>query len=81
MSSDPKNGDAVPAPLLERDTDKNTPVYASSEWLSGYTEGEKRGVASVLGALDEALTEVGVAGVDAETIIEKICRRANVVRE
>lgn len=80
MSSQEKKGDGVPSHTLDGDTDKNTPAYASSEWLSGYGEGEKRGVASFLGALREALGEVGVAGNEAEAIMDKICRRANVIR-
>jgi hypothetical protein len=80
MASEPDKGEAVPAPALEADTDKHTPVYASSEWLSGYGEGEKRGVASFLGALREALGEVGVTGNDADVIMDKICQRANVIR-
>lgn len=80
MSSEEKKGDGVPTPTLDSDTDKNTPSYASAEWLTGYAEGEKRGVASFLGALREALGEVGVVGQDAEAVMEKICRRANVIR-
>lgn len=79
MSSEEKDS-SIPITVEDSDTARNTPTYASGEWLTGYVEGEKRGVASVLGALREALAEVGVDTAEAEAIIEKVCQRANVIR-
>lgn len=74
------SGSSVPTDLSDRDTERVTPSYASGEWLAGYNAGEKRGVSSVIAALRESLAEVGVSENDTEGVIDKVCRRANVIR-
>jgi hypothetical protein len=53
-----------------------TRKHATLDWLSGYSEGEKRGVADALDALNTCLREVGMSASEIEVISRKILERS-----
>jgi hypothetical protein len=53
-----------------------TRKHATLDWLAGYSEGERRGVADGLDALAETLKEVGMSEADVEVILRKILERS-----
>jgi hypothetical protein len=62
--------------VTEKTDTRITRKHATIDWLSGYSEGERRGIADALDALASVLRLVGISEEESESITQKILERS-----
>jgi len=60
----------------EKTDTKITRKHATVDWLSGFSEGERRGISDAIDALSSVLKEAGIPNGEVEAISEKILERS-----